>query len=407
MIVLLPIILFVLLSIPYLFLIPGGDGSAELKAAYDLFHGQYLTSTNIFHPPVKAALFAAFFQLFGVWSYGFIGLILGSIGIFALFTIAKRLFDTKTASLSSCFLAFSGLYVVTAQPGMIDFIMTVLILLAFMFYLKQQYWWYSLVIAIAVLTKETAIIFVFSVIIVEFLQKTKKALPLVLPLLTITGWLLFLGFTGRHLWNAYNFSETKAHGSMYTIIYNIVTLHFINRFAYENWMHLLVFNFSWVFSLIAIVGCASIPYQKEKKAFQVIGIFSGLFFVMVLGFQTWAINRYVLPLLPFLYMFAAYGATRLRYHTLWITILVAASLISLSYSIDPISNIFWPKQTVLNETFYLNEKIDGGDGLTYNLQYSAIIKKRSQLIEDGNCQVPRLVSYQKQALKILQVKTCR
>lgn len=407
MIVLLPIILFILVYLPYVFLIPGGDGGAEFRTAYDLFHGHYFTSTNIYHPPLKAALFALFFKLFGVWSYGFVGLIMGSIGIYALFHLVKMLFDTKTAMLSSCLFALSGLYVVTAQFGMIDFLLTVFILVGLLLYSKQHYWWYGLVAALAVLTKETGIFFAISVFIVELMQRKRNLLPLILPFIAMLGWLFFLAFTGRHLWNAYNFSETQSHGSLYTMFYNVLTLHFLNPYAYENWMHLLIFNFNWLFTVLAVMAIRYVSLEKHKKTFYVIGIFSGIFFIMVLSFQTWTINRYVLPLLSFLYMLAAYGALKLRHTTFWVTFLISIALLSLSYSIDPLSNTIWPRRTVLNETFYLKEELDGGDGLTYNLQYAAALRERNELVQQNRCDVPPLLSLDPIVLRMLHVTHCQ
>ena len=406
MIVILPIILFVLIYLPYLFLIPGGDGNLEFSLAVSMFQGTFFTHHLIFHPPFKLFLFTLFFPYFGYWSYSLVGLILGCFGIYALFEIAEEIFNKKIALLSSFLLAVSGLYIAVGQPSINDFVMTVMILIAFMFYLRGNYWWYGIFAAIAVLTKETAIFFAVSIIAVELFQKKKHFIPLFLPVISLVLWLAFLHVTGRELWNDYNFSSTKDKGSMYTILHNLVTFGFFNKYAAENWLHLFVFNFNWVYTFFAGIGLFSIKYAKQKKALAVIGIFYLLFVTGVLGFQTWTINRYVLPLLPFLYLFAIVGASRLRYHAVWLTIIFACALLSLSSSIDPVSKLFWPRTTILGEKIFIY-KTDGGDGITYNLQYLNLLKKRTAMLSSGQCKMPYLLSYDKDTLKLLQIKTCR
>lgn len=51
------------------------------------------------------------------------------------------------------------------------------------------------------------------------------------------------------------------------------------------------------------------------------------------------------------------------------------------YSIDPLSEKLWGKMTILGEEVYaLNKHLAGKDGITYNMQYANIVKKRSRII---------------------------
>lgn len=406
MIVFLPVILFSIIAAPYIFLVPGGDGDGEFKLAHALLSGNYSGHLLVFHPPFPLFLFDAFFLAFGYWSTGILGLLLGISGIVALYYIGKKLFDKKVAILSSCLLALSGLYISVGSFNIDDFVMTVMVLIAFAYYLRSKYIWYAIFVSFAVLTKETAIFFVGSVLFIELLQQKKKHLiELLVPFGVFIIWLGILYSSGQHLWNEYNFSSTRSSGSTYTMLHNLVTFGFLNEYAYENWLHLFVFNFNWVYTIFVCASFFFLRENKKKKELLVVGVFSVLFLILVLGFQTWTINRYTLPLLPFLYLFAVYGATKLRYAAVWMTIVFMASLLSLTGSVDPISRIIWPQVQIFDQKFFLN-KIDGGDGLTYNLQYLDVMKRRTIMLSHGQCNIPGLISYDRETLGLLGIHHC-
>jgi 4-amino-4-deoxy-L-arabinose transferase-like glycosyltransferase len=404
-IIFLPILLFSLSFLPFFYLIPGGDGDVEFKLAYLLLHGNYSPSLLTFHPPFTLFLFDIFFTLFGYWSTGFLGFLLGILGIIALYHIGKELFDKRIALISSSLLALSGLYISTGVFCLNDFIMTVLLLIAFAFYLKSKYFSYAVVISFAILTKETAIFFAISVLLVDLFQKKKGIVVRVIPLVVFFSWLGVLYLTGQNLWNAYNFSSTSSHGSTYTMLYNLVTLSFLNSYAYENWLHLFVFNYNWVYTIFALGSLFYIKENKKRKELLIIGIFSILFSVLVLGFQTWTINRYTLPMLPFLYLFAIYGAIKMRFTPVWIVIIFIASFLSLTESSDPLSQAIWPQIPVLNQNFFMNS-MDGGDAITYNEQYLKIMRQRTYMLSHNQCNLPFLLSYDKETLTILGIKYC-
>lgn len=404
MIILLPIVLFSILAAPYLFLIPGGDGDVEFKFAYLILHGTW-PHEFILHPPLILALMDFFYFLFGYWSTNFLGLMLGIAGIVAFYYIAKDLFNKKIAILSSCLLSLSGLYLSTGLVDLYEFVMTVMILISFAFYLRSKYVLYAIFISLAVLTKETAIIFAGCVLLIELFQKKRQLVPLLIPFVVLCGWVDVLYMSGHQLWNQYNYSPTKSHGSVYTMIYNLFTFGFFNKYAYENWLHLFVFNFNWVFTLFTCISLFYIKENKKKKELLIIGIFTLTFLIIVLGFQTWTINRYTLSLLPFLYLFAIYGATKLRYSLIWIIFIFWIALVSLSSSNDPISNSIWPKIQVFDQQFYL-KRIDGGDAITYNLQYLNVMKERTIMLSHGQCNVPRLLSYDSITLEWLGIHYC-
>src|SRR6266550_974230 len=171
MYLILPIIVFIILYLPNLYLIPGNDGELEYMFAHQWYIGDNLFKILSLHPPFKLMLFSLFFKLFGYQSTGWIGLLFGIIGIYTLYVIAAKLFDKKVAFISSLLLATSGLFLSNGVFGIHDFLMTVLILIAFAFYLDSKYFYYALFATLAVLTKETAIFFAVSILISDVLVK--------------------------------------------------------------------------------------------------------------------------------------------------------------------------------------------------------------------------------------------
>jgi 4-amino-4-deoxy-L-arabinose transferase-like glycosyltransferase len=407
MYILLPVVVFVILYIPSLTLIPGNDGGLEYGFAQQWYVGKNLLHILSLHPPFKLILFSTFFKLFGYQSTGWIGLIFGIAGIVALYYVGKKLFDEKVALMSSLLLATSGLFLSNGIFGIHDFLITTLILVAFFCYLDKRYIWYAVFASLAVLTKETAIFFALSITIADVLIKKQARFSIFIPLIVIAWYVEFVHFSGYHLWNDWNFSPTAKQGSLLTMINNIVTLKLFNQYAFENWLHLFIFNFNWVYWIFAFISLVFIKTTEIRKDLAPIGIFFILFFITVLSFQTFTINRYILPLLPFVYLFASYGVMKLPLKPVFTTLLITVSFLSLSYSVDPISNAIWPKTQVLGERIYLNHKLDGDDGITYNMQYLSLMQIRTDLLKSGDCKFPHLVAYDKQMLKLYDIKTCQ
>lgn len=407
MLSLLPIGLFILLFYPFLYVIPSGDGNVEFLLANKVYDGSYFTNWFSYHPPLKLFITNFFFTFFGYWSYGYVGLVLGCIGIFAMYKIGEKLFDKNVGILSAILLALSGLYISVGLFSVGDFIMTVMILIAFAFYIHDHHFEYSTFASFAILTKETAVFFALSVLIVEIVHKRKNLLLFIIPVITLLLWLIFYALQGNEPWNDYNFSSTAEKGSIYTILHNLITFDFLNRYAYQNWLHLFVFNFNWVIWGLAFFSIKYWDTWKHRKEIQALALFIFLFSLCVLSFQTWTINRYVLPVLVFGYLFAAISLTKITYQKVFITTTILVSLISLSHSVDPISNRIWPKTEVLGEKIYHKNEIDGGDGVTYNMQYLQMMAQRTDMIKKSECSMHVLVAYNVDTLKLLDIHSCK
>lgn len=239
---------------------------------------------------------------------------------------------------------------------------------------------------------------------------------MIFPFLIFLGWLWFLHMTGHQPWNDWNFSNTAKQGSFYTVINNLLTFQFLNQYAYENWRHLFIFNFNWAFWLLALYGIWDIVKSKKlaknRNAFSIIFLYTVGYTIGALSFQTYPITRYILPLLPFVYLFAAVGFVSilddvkteyLKY--LAGVVIVFIIITQLFTSNDPISNILWRKTNFLGENVYVST-LGGPDAMTYNMEFLWAAKKRDQLIRKGYCSKDPDLEYRPQIFALLHIPLC-
>jgi len=406
---------FFALAIPFLKTLPMLDGNIQFVMSYDFFSGglpKYFRSWESAHPPLKFLVTDLFYFVFGIktFIYNLSGILFLIVGDIAFYFLSKKLFDKKTAELSVILFALCGLSFAVGYFFVLDSLLTTVIILALLFLSRRNLVLYSVFSSFAVLTKETGIVFPLSVIFAfaivwtgKFFRKglSKKdifALPYIaIPLIVYQIWNLTLASYGKSSWNDWNFSPTAKEGGIYTVINNLFSLQIFNKYAMEQWLHLFFLNFNWVFWLTFIF--LTVVFLLKKKSVLYKNFDSGnsitilsiiTFFLsyslLALSFQTYTIPRYILPLLPFLYLGVAtisvkvFKGKNLKLSILMI-FLVLVQLVSLFKSIDPVSISLWGTEKVLGENIYgLRNHLDGNDGITYNLEYLFIASKRSNAI---------------------------
>lgn len=373
-----PLAVYTILIGPYLATFPYLDGHVEFNVAYNFFTGNYFTNWVAYHPPLKPIMSSVIFFFFGPQAYTALGYLLGILGIGSLYVIARELYDKKTAILSSVFLALSGMYISTSLFSLNDFIMTVFLLVAFAFYVKKKLIMYAVFASLAVCAKETAIIFPFSVALVEILSKQYRWQHII-PFAVLGLWVAFLYLSGHSLWNSWNFSESSKHGIHHTVFENIFMLKLFNQYAYDNWLHMFIFNYNWVFWIVLLFA---LPKTKITSHIRMLLVFFVLYALIVLSIQTYTIPRYILPVLPFLYLITTQYLVRSKYAMILIPVVLIFAISALFSSNDPISNNIWKRTTQLDQSFYYRP-LDGNDGITYNMQFLYVTKERDTIIKSG------------------------
>lgn len=412
----LPLLIYALLNIPFIGSIPYLDGNIDFVQTYDFYTGGFtklFINWSSIHPPLKILLAFPFYRLFGInsFAYSLMGPVLGLVGIVFAYLLFKKLFDHTTAKIAVFLISMSPLYISTGGFGLRDFVLAVFILIALYFFAIKKYLYYGLFASLVVLTKETGIVFILSVLAVQvvyifrdiFLKRPWKkelqsTLFLTVPVLVSVFWFWFLKISGEKSWSDWNFSETANRGTIYTIFYNLISLNFLNKYAFQNWLQLLVLNFNWLHWLTIILGSLFLLWEYSlKKALKlirsaaiktvfIIVLFSALYFLSVLSFQTYTIPRYSLPIIPFLLLATSLSlikiAQKLKLPEFVLFVFLGIfSFLVLFRSLDPVSTRLWGRINVLGEEVYgLNKSLAGNDGITYNIQYARIVKRRSNAI---------------------------
>ena len=409
---LLSLSIFAILLSPFLFVIPYLDGGTDFLQTYSFYTGgftKYFHTFNSVHPPFKFWIVDIFFTFFGIhtFSYNITGLLFGLLGILFLYFLAKALFNTSVARLSTTLFAISPLYLATSLFVMRDFFLTSLLLPALYFYSKKKHFLYAIVASLLVLIKETALVFPVAIFIVELfyikqLIHNKKKLQILFflcfPLLVFLGWLSFLHLIHQNSWNDWLFTPTAKKGTFYTVAYNLITLHLFNVYAYEQWRHLFIFNFHWVYWIVLLIGVAVLfLYRRPTRAFLcsgeqnlktilVIILFSLAYIFSVLTIQTYTITRYIVPLMPLLLLGVSWSISLIsRYRhgagLALTSVVFIISILSLFFSVDPLSSMLWGKTTIFNQKLYnVFTNLSGPDAIEYNLQYLMLARTRSSII---------------------------
>lgn len=258
------LIIFSLLTIPFINSIPYLDGNIDFVKSHDFFvggFGQLLNNWLSVHPPVKEIITFIFFVLKGInpITYNITGVLFGLFGIVIYYKLCRIWTNKAVASIAILLFCSSPLFLSAGLFSLTDYLLEIFILASLYFYSKRKYYLYFLFTSLALLTKETG--------------KDLKGLLIALsPLITAAAWFLFLKINGKTLWSDWNFSGTGDKGTIYTIFNNIFSLKLFNKYAYQNWLQLFVLNFNWIFWIIAFLGVikGKINLAKNKTSLSIV-----------------------------------------------------------------------------------------------------------------------------------------
>lgn len=388
----LPPILFILLFIPFLrnpLCLDGMGEYLKVTTFYTSGLAAYLHEPGL-HPPFKAFLASIFFKIFGMsyFSITLMGLVVGIIGVIALYFLAKKLFNREVGVIASLLLAVSPVYLSNGTHSFNDFMLTVSIILSLNFYARGLYVWYAIFATVAALTKEPALLLAISVLVVEFFHKRFSIVRLIFlsaPIILFSLWIQYATAEGIPLFHENIFAATKHKGALFTVIYNLITFDFFHEWAAAHRLVLFYLNFAWVYWLVALWGIGKVVIRKgtkrigESRPKLAILLFVVSYFFTILTLQTFTSPRYVLPILPFLFLAVAWAIVPIiKSLPLYAYVLVSLFfVVSLFSSVDPLSRVLWGTKPVFGQTLYGFDYVVGPtDSIIYNLQYPLLIRNR-------------------------------
>jgi 4-amino-4-deoxy-L-arabinose transferase-like glycosyltransferase len=407
-----PVIIFLLLTLPFLNVLPYMDGNIDFVQTINFQNGgitEYFSSWNTVHPPLKLLISYFFYSLLGISaiSYSLPGILIGVVGIAAIYFLTKTISTSKAAMITALVFSLHPLFISNSIFYMRDQLLTVLLITSLLFYAKRKFLAYATFCSLAIMTKETAMLLPVSVLAAEIIllairrkfviKDLLSKLLLLFPFLVYLLWKLYLDSNQKSSWNEWIFTDNKSGSAIGTVINNLISLEFLNPYAFQHWKQLFFLNFNWVLVLVSIMVFILIASKtkfsflksSENKGVILTMIFFSLaYFFTVLTIQTYTIPRYALPLIPFIVISFGISVSLIKNRFLsqgLVFACISIIIISLFTSVDPLARKIWGLQEIFGQTIYsTNEHLAGNDGITYNIQYLLISKERSDLIRKGN-----------------------
>ena len=296
-----------------------------VPASLDLFQTgawvPYTTVPNV-HPPGVMAYLAGFWLLTGGYSVAATRvamLLMASAGAFFAFLLAIELgkrtpgFPAFTALL---FLVLSPLFIAQSMMAQLDMPAMVFTMLALLMFLQNRMRSAALACVALVMAKETGLVLpaVFGALLLAE-RRWREALLFTAPLLPLGVWLWALHRATGH-WGG------NASFEQYNVIYTLHPVRFalalVRRFYY-----LFIGTGHWVGTVAMVVAWRKTPYFRTR-AWGVVGLFAVAHLLLISIFGGAVLERYLMPLLPLLYIaFAtALAALTLKWRLIAMTALV-------------------------------------------------------------------------------------
>ncbi len=392
-----------------------------LNSVIPSFH---LMRLNCHHPSMGYLALLAIGQIIDPGNHVFLtstNMVLGILGIASFYFIIVFLFFTTGNGIKSknqytssiekglltLFLVWNPLFFASSLAPTLDFAVTVFFLASIASLMHKRMFatigWSTFL----VFSKEPGILLYFSIIISLFFYRciygickgknpwthAKKELlhiaPYLFPLVLLVVYFLYRKFVENQppFWPI-SFSSIFQFGSINQLWMTRSLVRILQAF---------IFDFHWLYTIpilfYLLTQCAHMVHRPLLNVKKIVGstnqywvmlIFCfSTFSYFILGYNTYTLPRYVIPLIPFLILFAYFAFRNLVKNTrLRIPLLVCAlSLFILQtfQTVDPVSKaIFGTFQfgdhAMLRMTSLVNEccGVAGKDHLAYNTEFSVI-----------------------------------
>lgn len=325
-----------------------------VPASLDLFQTgawvPYSTVPNI-HPPGVMAYLAGFWHLTGysVLATRVAMLLLASLGAFCTFLLAITLGREASgfpAFTSLMFLCLSPLFVAQAMMAQLDMPAMAFTSLALLLFLQEHLRRAALVCVLLVMVKETGIIAPMTFAFWLLLERRwKDAVLFTAPLLPLGIWLYTLHRATGHWAGNESFA---AYNALYMLNPVRFLLALLRRLYY-----LFIGTGHWV-------GTAALVYTWRgtrlfmTREWKVAGLFAGAHVLFVSLFGGAVLERYLLPVLPLLYVAFAVSLAALpgrwRFSALaLLPMLIAANFINPPYPFPFENNLAFASFVTLNQ----------------------------------------------------------
>jgi hypothetical protein len=318
-----------LLDLPYFW----DEHGQFIPTALDLLRtGSWVAHSTLpnIHPPGVEAYLVLWYKLFGysITITRLAMLFASGFGLLLTFLIALHLSRSVPgfpAFYPVVFLGISPLFFTQSMMAQLDAPAMVLTLLTVLFFLQGRHLASALACVALVLVKETgvvtpAVLFLF----LAWSKQWKKALGYLAAPAVLATWLVVLHWATGHWMGNPGFEH-------YNVAYSLQPVRVVITVARRIY-YLFFAEFRWL-GLLAIVLSAKQLWKLRSREWIIIGLVCAVNLLIVMFLGGAALERYLLPVLPFFYMLVGFAfVLRPR----WQRVSLATGL-----GVGLVASIFW------------------------------------------------------------------
>ncbi len=318
-----------LLKLPYFW----DEEGQFIPASLDLFrHGDWVARSTIpnIHPPGVELYLALWYQLFG-YSIAITRtamLCLAGPGLLLIFLLTielSRNMPGLPAFYSPLFLFASPLFYMQSMMAQLDMPAMVFTLLALLLFLREQHAKSALASVALVVAKETgAVVPLILFLVLIQRRQSRKAFPYLTALLVLFAWLIALHHATGYWMGNPDFER-------YNLVYSLHPVRLLVN-AFRRIYYLFFAEFRWI-GFVALILARKQLWAMRSSAWAVVGLVCAAHLLVVTVFGGAALERYLLPVLPFFYVLTAIAIISLP---AWQRIAIAAGM-----TLGLFTNLFW------------------------------------------------------------------
>jgi hypothetical protein len=360
------------------------------------------------HPPLLYILNGISFLIFGKSpaSYNMLGTIVYAFTFYFFYKTMLFVFHKKAAVLSTLFLFLHPLIIVHSFYLSNDMLIFSALISSMWAYVYKRNAVLLIVLTSLAFMKETALVILCAYLCIILATALVRAWNVrniwsffsqiiiwIIPLGFVLLWNMNLKLLGTTEWRDPTFVSKDT--SSFAVIWDMIrTGKMINSYLGRNIYHAFLFNFQWVFvTVTGFLLCLRVIQKNlqltlfQKQFFGMITFILGMYILLVFSFPTWTIPRYVIPVLPGLYILLGILLSTIKRRwvlTVTILILLYVSFAALFTSSDPVTKLFYPSIESNGLSLYSIEYSSSGpDGITYNTQFLHIAYIQNMLIREA------------------------
>lgn len=297
------------LSLPYFWDELGQFVPAALDILRDNAWVPHSTVPNV-HPPGVMAYLALVWHLAGysVVATRVAMLAVAAAGVYATFLLAIRMCQGvpgAPAFIAVGLLIVTPLFYMQAMMAQLDMPAMTLTTFALLLFFERRYAWCVAACTLLLLVKETGAIApaVFAGWLALRERKRRDAAWFAIPFVALGIWLVVLWRSTGHLLGDPGFAHYNVGYQLHPVR---LTLTLLRRFFF-----LFVSDFRWIGTLVILYGLRKTRYFHRWE-WSVAAWFAGGHLLLVSAFGGAALERYVLPVFPLLYIAMATGWAALK-----------------------------------------------------------------------------------------------